>query len=181
MLLYKHMKVEWNKVTWYSKLIAVIVFGATFFIAYKIGIAVGSATQSITDSQRIASEVVPSKVLPDNNIATEDPCTGDNTSQMDIDSCESGAYEKLDNQLTDVYRAILSNIISDANNYYPYGPQIQKDFIASEQKWQAYRTAECTAEADTAVGGSIQPEIQAVCLQAVTKDRITYLSSPGLF
>jgi uncharacterized protein YecT (DUF1311 family) len=143
-----------------------------FFIAYKIGIAVGSARQSITDSQRIVSEAI-----PDNNIPTQDPCIGDNTSQTDIDACEYGAYEKLDNQLTGVYQTIISGIISHADNYYPQGPQIQKDFIASEQKWQLYRTAECTAEADTAIGGSMQPETQSLCLQAVTKDRISYLHS----
>ncbi len=31
-------KIEWNKVTWYSKLAAVIVFVATFFIAFNLGI-----------------------------------------------------------------------------------------------------------------------------------------------
>jgi membrane-bound inhibitor of C-type lysozyme len=30
-------KIEWNKVTWYSKLIAVLVFLATFYIAFNIG------------------------------------------------------------------------------------------------------------------------------------------------
>ncbi|HUY05354.1 MAG TPA: hypothetical protein VMV62_01395 [Candidatus Paceibacterota bacterium] len=32
------MKIEWNKVTWYSKLAAVIVFLATFLIAFNLGI-----------------------------------------------------------------------------------------------------------------------------------------------
>ncbi len=32
------MNIEWNKVTWYSKLAAVIVFVATFFIAFNLGI-----------------------------------------------------------------------------------------------------------------------------------------------
>ena len=31
-------KIEWNKVTWYSKLAAVIVFLATFYIAFNLGI-----------------------------------------------------------------------------------------------------------------------------------------------
>ena len=31
------MKIEWNKVTWYSKLIAVIVFVATFFVGFYLG------------------------------------------------------------------------------------------------------------------------------------------------
>ena len=32
------MKIEWNKVTWYSKLAAVVVFLATFLIAFNLGI-----------------------------------------------------------------------------------------------------------------------------------------------
>lgn len=31
-------KIEWNKVTWYSKLVAVIVFLATFLVAFNLGI-----------------------------------------------------------------------------------------------------------------------------------------------
>lgn len=31
------MKIEWNKVTWYSKIVAVIVFVATFWIGFSIG------------------------------------------------------------------------------------------------------------------------------------------------
>ena len=30
--------IEWNRVTWYSKLVAVVVFLATFFIAFNLGI-----------------------------------------------------------------------------------------------------------------------------------------------
>lgn len=32
------MNIEWNKVTWYSKLLAVILFLATFGIAFKLGV-----------------------------------------------------------------------------------------------------------------------------------------------
>ena len=31
-------KIEWNKVTWYSKLLAALVFIATFIIAFNLGI-----------------------------------------------------------------------------------------------------------------------------------------------
>ncbi|HEY5587408.1 MAG TPA: hypothetical protein VIK86_00470 [Candidatus Paceibacterota bacterium] len=31
------MKIEWNKVTWYSKLIAVIVFVITFYVGFYLG------------------------------------------------------------------------------------------------------------------------------------------------
>ena len=31
-------KIEWNKVTWYSKLAAVVVFLGTFLIAFNLGV-----------------------------------------------------------------------------------------------------------------------------------------------
>ena len=31
------MKIEWNRVTWYSKLLAVVVFLATFAVAFWLG------------------------------------------------------------------------------------------------------------------------------------------------
>lgn len=34
------MKIEWNRVTWYSKLIAVIVFVGTFFVGFWLGMQV---------------------------------------------------------------------------------------------------------------------------------------------
>ena len=32
------MGIEWNRVTWYSKLLAVAVFLATFVVAFNLGI-----------------------------------------------------------------------------------------------------------------------------------------------
>jgi hypothetical protein len=31
------MAIRWNRVTWYSKLLAIIVFAATFLIAFELG------------------------------------------------------------------------------------------------------------------------------------------------
>ena len=31
------MKIEWNKVTWYSKLLAIIIFVATFYVGFVLG------------------------------------------------------------------------------------------------------------------------------------------------
>lgn len=32
------MHIEWNKVTWYSKLLAVLVFLVTFFLGFEVGV-----------------------------------------------------------------------------------------------------------------------------------------------
>lgn len=41
------MAIEWNKVTWYSKLIAVIVFVLTFYIGFSLGFDFGKETVNI--------------------------------------------------------------------------------------------------------------------------------------
>lgn len=41
------MTIEWNKVTWYSKLIAVIVFVLTFYIGFSLGSGFGKETANI--------------------------------------------------------------------------------------------------------------------------------------
>lgn len=39
------MKIEWNRVTWYSKLLAVVVFIITFWSAFCLGIQYGKVKQ----------------------------------------------------------------------------------------------------------------------------------------
>lgn len=33
-----HMNIEWNKVTWYSKFIAMILFVGVFYLGYWLGV-----------------------------------------------------------------------------------------------------------------------------------------------
>jgi hypothetical protein len=51
------MSIEWNKVTWYSKIIAVIVFVATFWIGFMIGMSYEAAVNKL---ENISS---PSQIL----------------------------------------------------------------------------------------------------------------------
>lgn len=45
------MNIEWNKVTWYSKLVAVILFTATFYLGFNLG--------KESEKIRIENEVLP--------------------------------------------------------------------------------------------------------------------------
>lgn len=45
------MKIEWNKVTWYSKLLAVAIFVLTFWIAFCFGIQYERINSSIVDAK----------------------------------------------------------------------------------------------------------------------------------
>ena len=48
------IKIEWNKVTWYSKLLAVFVFLGTFYIAFNIG----REYQALKDQSVAVSSVI---------------------------------------------------------------------------------------------------------------------------
>ena len=47
------MKVEWNKVTWYSKLVALVFFVALPFLGLYLGIKYGEAKQRVADNTMI--------------------------------------------------------------------------------------------------------------------------------
>jgi hypothetical protein len=49
------MKIEWNKVTWYSKLIAVILFTATFYLGFNLG--------KESEKVRVQNEVLPTEEI----------------------------------------------------------------------------------------------------------------------
>ena len=50
------MKIEWNKVTWYSKAIAVLVFIATFFIGLECGLLYQQAKDLSSVSLNVAGQ-----------------------------------------------------------------------------------------------------------------------------
>ncbi|MBU6390263.1 hypothetical protein KGQ31_01810 [Patescibacteria group bacterium] len=47
----KHMAIEWNKVTWYSKLLAVIVFLATLCLGFYIGVQYGEYRDVLSQAE----------------------------------------------------------------------------------------------------------------------------------
>jgi hypothetical protein len=47
------MKIEWNKVTWYSKLLAVVIFVATFYLGFYFGMIYQNQQDSLKDSSPV--------------------------------------------------------------------------------------------------------------------------------
>ncbi len=43
-------KIQWNKVTWYSKIVAIVVFVATFFLGMHAGILYDQANSPCSTS-----------------------------------------------------------------------------------------------------------------------------------
>ncbi len=63
------MKVEWNKVTWYSKVIALILFVALPFIGFYYGVGYGIALQESRDILALAQQNVTTSVSYYENVA----------------------------------------------------------------------------------------------------------------
>jgi hypothetical protein len=63
------MAVEWNKVTWYSKLVAVILFVLTFYIGYKLGAKKTEVTLGTAPAQE---EKTPVKTTPAVSMTSKD-------------------------------------------------------------------------------------------------------------
>jgi hypothetical protein len=58
------MNIQWNQVTWYSKLIAIIVFLVTAGVFFKLGVIYGSATTMINSFSQKNINQTPSAILP---------------------------------------------------------------------------------------------------------------------
>lgn len=63
------MKIEWNKVTWYSKVAAVVVFVLTFILAFKLGMAYEAQRAGIDWGSDYGAQAV-HKWLPEKQTAT---------------------------------------------------------------------------------------------------------------
>lgn len=49
------MEIEWNTVTWYSKLLAVVLYVGTFFVAYSMGVAMERARTPVQSPLHICA------------------------------------------------------------------------------------------------------------------------------
>ena len=68
------MNIEWNKVTWYSKLIAVVLFVLTFYIGFKLGQEQGelsASTKNTTESSATKTTNVTPISIKSQNIKEE--------------------------------------------------------------------------------------------------------------
>ena len=58
------MRIEWNKVTWYSKLAAAIIFVATFFIGFYLGRQYEAARITANHAEEAAQSLLPAASQP---------------------------------------------------------------------------------------------------------------------
>lgn len=93
-------------------------------------------------------------------------------------SCEQTAFVAADKTLNTVYRNVIASLRHPGADHAPANPQIVQRLVTSERAWLAYRTAECGYRSTMAIGASLEGFEYQQCLYALTKERVTVLTSP---
>jgi uncharacterized protein YecT (DUF1311 family) len=103
--------------------------------------------------------------------------------QQDSDACSANIAAKDDAALNRVYREVAKSFQDDSKTNAG-DPAIQatdstelQDLKAAEKAWIVYRDAECSFEAESYDGGSIQPMIESDCEAALTVQQTERLKS----
>ena len=93
------------------------------------------------------------------------PACFDTPIQPALNACAGNEFKKADARLNALYRQLMSRY--DAPN--------QALLKAAEQKWIAWRDAECDYETNASVGGTVHPMTVALCWTQKTNKRIEEL------
>lgn len=70
------MPIEWNKVTWYSKLIAVILFVAVFYVGFRLGTMKKEIYTAPATEEKITEKKTPTPISIKNKDIKEENFTG---------------------------------------------------------------------------------------------------------
>lgn len=86
-------------------------------------------------------------------------------SQMELNQQAGAEFEKADQRLNTVYRALMAKIPSD------HGAKLRE----AQLTWLRFRDQECAFETMGTVGGSIHPLVEAACRTRLTLERVGHL------
>ncbi|WP_206614734.1 lysozyme inhibitor LprI family protein [Paenirhodobacter populi] len=86
------------------------------------------------------------------------------TQQVEMNACAAAAYTQADEALNAIYKQAVAAAKGQGDD----GPKL---LLAAQRAWIAYRDAACAAEVAPYAGGSIQPLVQAQCLERLTRAR----------
>lgn len=177
--------IQWNKVTWYSKLLAVIFFIGvlpvwTFYIGVKY--------TETKNNERI-STLDKTKFDENQEFLTfsYNSCPDESTAGMS--DCAWDAFTVSDKNMTYKYNEIMSyydSVIIRNDNDTPAQSSLKESLIKSQKAWLTYRDSWCEyisgISAYTKDGlmftGSISKVEYPNCLNNITEDRIKKLSNP---
>lgn len=68
-----------------------------------------------------------------------------------------------DRKMNEVYRRLMAQIGKD--------PESKERLIAAQRAWLKFRDLQCRLEGDVVRGGSMQPQMEAMCEAKLTQDR----------
>ena len=93
-------------------------------------------------------------------------CTDD--TQTSVNACAAAAYRAADARLNAAYRRILARLVDDPG---------RSAFVDAQRAWLRFRDAECAFVIAGNECGTIQPMLQARCLESLTRQRTAALES----
>jgi uncharacterized protein YecT (DUF1311 family) len=87
----------------------------------------------------------------------------DASDQATMNACADKALKASDAELNAVYRTITHRLASD--------PETEKQLVAAQRAWIAFRDAECKFSSSGTSGGSAYPMVHSMCLDGLTRAR----------
>jgi uncharacterized protein YecT (DUF1311 family) len=94
-------------------------------------------------------------------------CTSESLDQRQLDQCAGRGFNDIDGRLDTLYRTMISKY--DAPN--------RALLETAQQRWRAYRDAECAFETNGTTGGTINSMMVTKCRTAKTIARIDELKA----
>lgn len=90
-----------------------------------------------------------------------------NGTQSEMNECAASGYRQADAALNSVYQRLVARLTE------PGRARLRE----AQRAWVAYRDEECDFMSSGVEGGSVQPMIAAMCLEAETRSRTAALRS----
>lgn len=163
------IKIEFDKVTWYTKMISIVLFlGLVPILVFRIGSLYGSYTAESVETLRsveIAQAVETRVKRSDSSFAS---CNKE-AKQINKDQCVDKVLQKVKNKLDEVYGAIEID---------PKFTGILKESIMdSQEKWLFYVYSECKAQGLNYEGGNLETFVVSTCKIDLFEERIKTLEN----
>jgi uncharacterized protein YecT (DUF1311 family) len=144
------MKIEWNKVTWYSKTFAVVLFVGIFCLGIKLG-EQRSKVESYNDADW-------QMVL--------DSCKGFKKYDPKEGECIYNQAQKLDTEVEKIFQKVLAET----------SPALKNNLLLSQDGWLAFRNSSCPRKADRNLEAGDYENAYWNCISYLTILRIDQLA-----
>lgn len=90
--------------------------------------------------------------------------------------CMQEDYEKLDKELNQTYKKLLSDIVNDSeNNQYYNSGEVKSHLSQAQKHWQQFIKSDCSAKFKVAEGGTGRDATELYCINMHVKQRIKEL------